>query len=490
MGKGHVQGQNGYHYSFGIHMGISRGEVDELIEVQVGGKSAWKGSQAGNGSFQIDAPNLFGGDKSEGGIVGPLEVMMGGPTQVAVPSLVSMLGHALPGFRGMFTVFFNGRIGSNNPYPKPWKFRVRRTLKGWDGDAPWYPEKCQIILAGDPVFDDDGNPTGQNTEIHAMNPAHIIYECLTNREWGRGLDVSIIDQASFQAAADTLFTEGFGLCMRWTRRDALEAFVQSVADHIACVIYSDRVTGLLNLKLIRKDYDVPSLPLYDTNSGILEIKDAVASALGPGINEVVVEYTDPVSGLTRTSSNQNLASLQATKGVFNSIKKSYPGLPTAALALRVAQRDLRANAMALRRFEITFDRRAWKIPPASVIRISDVVRGIGDVVVRVGRIEDGKLSAGSITITAVQDVFALPDASFIGNEPPNWVKPNNKPILKRHRAFEIPYFLLNGSMTPADFAFIKDDGGYLGTVVEKPSDLSLAYNLHVRPDAPTPDDNP
>lgn len=483
MGKG-AKGSNGYHYSFGIHMGMGRGPADELKEVKVGDKTAWQGSLTDTGSIYINKPDLFGGDKSEGGIVGNLDVMMGKPDQVALPALVRMLGHALPGFRRMLTAFFDGRICANNPYPKPWTFRWARVLKGWQGGEPWYPEKAVIMLTGEPVYDEEGNPTNQNTAITAMNPAHIVYECLTNSEWGRGLPVEALDQGAFQSAADTLFEEGFGLCLRWTRRDSLESFVQSVADHISSVLYSDRETGLLKLKLIRKDYEAASLPVYDSTSGILEVKESSVSALGPGINEIVVAYTDPVSGLTRTVNSQNLASLQSTNGVFNSIKKTYPGLPTAALAARVAQRDLRANAMALRRFKITFDRRAWSLPPAGVIRISDPVRGINDVVVRIGRIEDGTLTDGTITITAVQDVFGLPLASFTGTEPPQWIKPNNKPILKRHRAFEVPYFLLNNAMKPADFAFIGDDAGYIGTVVEKPSDLSLAYNLYVRQATP------
>lgn len=488
MGKGKGKGLNGYYYSFGIHMGIGRGPVDEIVQIKVGDKVAWSGRES-SGTININAPNLFGGDKSEGGIVGPFTLMMGEADQVATPGLVNMLGHALPGFRRMFTAFFNGRICANNPYPKPWKMRVRRALKGWDGE-PWYPEKCIIDLVGDPDRDEEGEIISDMTEIKAMNPAHILYELLTNREWGRGLPATALDIASFTRAADTLFDEKFGLCFAWTRRDTLETFAQSVADHIGAVLYADRETALLTLKLIRFDYDPKTLPIYTTETGLLEIRESNVSALGGAVNEIVVEYTDPVGGKVRTAATQNLASLQASRGVFNSLKKTYKGVPTADLALRLAQRDLRTNAMALRKFTLTFDRRAWRIGPAAVLRISDPVRGIGDVVVRVGRVEDGTLENGTITITAIQDVFGLPNASFIGNEPPNWVKPNNKPVLKEHRAFEVPYFLLNAGMKPADFAYIKDDGGYLGTVVAKPTALSLAYNLAVRPDAPTEEDFP
>lgn len=245
-------------------------------------------------------------------------------------------------------------------------------------------------------------------------------------------------------------------------------------------MYADRESGLLKLKLIRLDYDPNTLPIYTSDSGVLAITEADVSSLGPSVNEVIVEYVDPVSGEKRTKAAQNLGLLQSSRGVFNSLTKQYPGIPTAELASRVAQRDLRLNALALRRFSIKFDRRAWRIPPAGVMRISDPVRGIQNVVVRVGRIDDGTLSDGTITIVAVQDVFALPQSSFSGTEPPNWVKPNNKPVLKEHRAFEVPYFLLNQSMSPADFDYLEDDSGFLGTVVAKPSDLSLAYNIFVK----------
>lgn len=477
---------SGFRYYFGIHAGVSRGPVDSINEVRVGDKTAWTGNMTDSGQIFINQPNLFGGDKQEGGVVGTLDVMMGKPDQVAHPSLVSMLGHALPGFRRVLTTFFNGTIASNNPYPKAWKYRVRRHVKGWMNDAPWYPEKAMIPLIGKP----DSTSSQSDINIKSMNPAHIVYECLTNKEWGRGLDAERIDDASFRAAADTLYAEGFGMCQRWTRRDSIDAFVQTIIDTIGAAMYADRATSLIKLKLIRFDYDPKTLPIYTTETGLLEVREAKVSSLGPSVNEVIVEYTDPVANQKRTVGVQNIAALQASRGVFNSIKKSYPGVPTPELAVRVAQRDLRISAMSLRRFTLTFDRSAWKIPPAGVIRISDVVRGVNDVVLRVGRIEDGTLQNGTITITAVQDVFAMPTASFVGNEPPNWVKPNNKPELKEHRAFEVPYFMLAGTMRPADFQILPPDAGFLGTVVAKPTDLSLAYNIFTKNGPPSPDEFP
>ena len=73
----------GYRYLLGLHMGISRGPVDELVEIKVGDRPAWRGSVTGNETIQINAENLFGGEDAEGGVAGPLTVLMGGPTQTA-----------------------------------------------------------------------------------------------------------------------------------------------------------------------------------------------------------------------------------------------------------------------------------------------------------------------------------------------------------------------------------------------------------------------
>lgn len=474
----------GYAYYFGIHMGISRGPIDELIEIRVADKTAWKGRWQGNGTIDINEPDLFGGEKGEGGVQGPLEICMGMPEQPRIPQLEEMVGERRPAYRGRFTAFYDGLVCAMNPYPKAWSFRVRRCTSGWDG-APWYPEKAKILM-GRPMG--EGEQTSES-EIHAMNPAHIIYECLTNRDWGRGLSPSTIHGTSFIAAADRLHGESFGLCLRWVRRDTLKNFLQSVLDHIGGAVYNDRSTGLITLKLIRFDYDADALPIYDADTGLLSVEEAPSAALGPMVNEYQVEYRDPITNKNKVVTVQNLSSIQAGGGTFNSVKKSLPGLPTPDLALRVAQRELRTAAVGLRRFKLKFDRRAWNIAPASVIKIRDRSRGIDDMILRVGRIEGGTLLNSTITITAINDIFSLPLQPFVTvPTPPE--QPPREPKPAESQIFESPYFLLNRYIPPADFAYIGDDNGYLSAVAARPDPMSGGYDLGVREGHPEPEDQP
>lgn len=698
-GKGGGGSQvTGYRYSFGIHMGLGRGPVDEIVEVRVGDKTAWSPVIGGSKitdtqDVTIDQYNLFGGEGKEGGIQGTLQVMMGKDDQVASSGLRAMLGNTIPGFRRTVTAFFSGIVAMNNPYPKTWKFRMRRVLKGWDGDVfepelaliPVGTDGTMIVGAGffgesvlgfaiaectdastphgnyatyntptpDPeLFGEFGAPvtakyaayttqgrpgdtglvsgsshkintsltyelkfsdghylpevqsgcwfnlefvdasgtvifatackgfedgvsyyywgsslatavrlnsfsgstggritfsesglsflgyffqcqaltitsvrmsgfrarsydlTGDEDQtayvilnirrrlvpgrpvpadingINSMNPAHIIYECLTNREWGRGFPASMLDTASFTACAQTLFDEGFGLCLKWSRSDSIDSFIQGVIDHIGAAYYQSRVTGLMTLKLIRGDYVVADVPMYDTDSGITKINESSISAPINGVNQIEVTYHDPITDEDLVVKVDSIAAIQAANGNINLLQKTYTGIPTASLAQRVAQRDLRAASSVLRRFSFNMDRRGRMLAPGSVIRIRDAARGIPETVVRIVTVEDGTNTSGEMTFTGVQDVFALPASSYAAPVMNTWQPPTNTPCLDIHRVIEMPYFLVNHTTSTADLNTIDPAAGFIGAMVARGSSTNVGYKIAVRDSAPTAEDYP
>lgn len=476
----------GFWYSIAFHMGICRGPINSIVETRVGDKTAIPFELPGSGIIPVYKPDLFGGETKEGGVMGSFRTMFGEPDQVAPVELSMMAGMAMPGFRRVTSVFWDGYIAALNPYPKPWTFRVRRTDKGWDGDV-WYPEKIKIVLTRPMSLAE----LTSSPEIHAMNPAHIVYEVLTNREWGRGLPRSALDDAQFRLAADALYDEGFGLCMRWVRTDSVETFVQSVIDHIGAVLRPNRVTGELQLKLVRNDYVIEDLPLFEAGTGLLEISEASVATMPSVVNHVTVKYRDPITSNDASISIHNLAGVQGQSGEVNTLTKDYPGLCTPELAARVAQRDLRASSSALRRFTFKLDRRGQAVQPGDAIRIRDAARSIPDTVVRVGRTENGTMLSGAITVTAVQDVFGLPASAYVASEPPRWEPPNTSPCIGYNRVFELPYFMLARRLSDADLDYLKPEAGYIGAVVElggRPT--NSGYKLAVRLSDITEDDAP
>ncbi len=133
----------GYKYSLGMQMSLCHGPADFITAIHVGDKLAWHGS-TGAGQITINKPSLFGGDKSEGGISGNVDVCMGGPAQLQNDYLVSVLGSDQPAYRGVVSVVLRQVYLGTTAYIKPWEFRVQRILKRSDGSDQWYPEKAAI----------------------------------------------------------------------------------------------------------------------------------------------------------------------------------------------------------------------------------------------------------------------------------------------------------------------------------------------------------
>ncbi|WFC43264.1 hypothetical protein [Pseudoxanthomonas sp. SE1] len=147
----------GYWYRPLMHFALGQGPLDAFLEFRGGDRTAWRGQQTESGQIYVDAMNLWGGEKSEGGIAGHCDVMMGEPAQQPSAYLAKHLGPMQPAWRGLASLLFKGgRYGAMNPYPKPASFKVRRILRGWDntvGDGSegdcWYPEKAPILMDGE-----------------------------------------------------------------------------------------------------------------------------------------------------------------------------------------------------------------------------------------------------------------------------------------------------------------------------------------------------
>lgn len=473
MGKAKNQ-TIGFKYYMGIHMGLGRGPVDEVCEITVGDRQAWQGSLTGNTQIRINKPDLFGGTKAEGGIDGTFDMMMGFSNQTMSEKLRAMLTGDQPQFRGIASAFFDGMVCAMSPYPKAWKFRVRRVLQGWDG-AVWYPDKAKIALTG--YYGD-----GTSREVIAMNPVHIIYEALTNRAWGLGRDRSLFLDEAWRKAADQIYDEKFGLCLRWGRQDTLMSFVQTVIDHIGCAVYVDKFTGKFTIKLIRNDYDADSLPVVDTDSGLLKIDEATNASIYNLINEIVVVGHNPVTNEDFQVRSHNLALIQ-TQGAINSDTREYPGLPTPELGNIIAQRDLKAASTNVRRFTLVVDRRLWHIQPADVFKLRDPTsRGIETVIVRVGNVEESGQADGSIKITAVQDVFGTELNTFSDVQPPDHPEQNFDPEVGRRLLYEMPYAELSRQLPDGEFAAFKREEGVFHAHAEKATPIVMGFDISVRPE--------
>lgn len=133
----------GYKYYLGMHMILCHGPVDFLRKITVDGKTLINGAYQ-DGQLSVNRPDLFGGEKREGGVSGTLDFETGLPTQGRNSYLQARLGSNIPAFRGVCGVVLRQMYLGVNPYLKRWAFRLQRIHTRQDGVEQWYDATSEI----------------------------------------------------------------------------------------------------------------------------------------------------------------------------------------------------------------------------------------------------------------------------------------------------------------------------------------------------------
>ena len=466
----------GYRYRMGLHLALCQGPVDAVQEIQMGDRTAWGDADrgilsSGHGltSISINKPDLFGGDSHEGGVVGNIDVLAGGASQGRNDYLMSRLGNAIPAFRGVLSLVARKILfAANNPYIKPWAVRVRRFTAGWHGQA-WMEWNAEVR-----VWDEDD---GQEISV-GMNPAHILVQCLTDPHWGMGYPQDSIGW-SFWNAASALSSEGFGLNLVWTRQQSIESFIGQVIDHIGGILYTDPEQGTFELKLLRDDYWIDSLPKLGPDE-IVRLERFERAQWGELPNELTVIYSDWQTGGDTNVTVENLAAIQLQGGVINQ-RRDYPGVNYGPLAARLALRDLRALGSPLARLSLTVARETLERPPlpGDVFLLNWPRLSIDQMVVRVTGIDTGKLGAAEWRIEAIEDVFGMSN-TVLSPPPPRVEEPTIEPLPPALvLAVEIPYWELSRKLSRADLAYLTDTDTYLGALAAAGGTGQLNWQLAI-----------
>lgn len=480
----------GYKYFLGVQLAVCHGPVDAVTEIIVGERQAWAGTLTSTGTLSINKPDLFGGDKREGGVSGAIDVLMGERSMAKNTYLMQHQGANCPAYRGLLTLVFRGHRSSDegahggavnrlvsflrgfywsamNPYFKaPW-VRVRCIKAGWDC---WYPEKAEIIQT------DETNSAGQNPRD--MNPAHVLYKVMTNDEWGMGYTPDDFDDVSWKAAADKLYAEKFGLSLEWRNQMSIEAFASSIISHINGAIRMNLRTGKFELKLIRDDYVVNDLPLLDP-SNVIEVSSFQRAAWGEMVNEIVVKYTDRNEDEVSVAV-QDLAVVNI-QGAVVSATKEYPGIRNPTLATKVALRDLRTSSTPLAKITLVCNRVMHDKAEGDVFRLTwPAPLNITNGVFRIVKIDKGNLLDGRIEIEAIEDVFGMPTNAYTKPPASAWVDPLTAPNpITWMRPVEASYWDVVRNLGEETAESLPAGTGYAGLLAARPLGMSTGFSMQV-----------
>lgn len=399
----------GYRYFIAIQFGLCRGsgETVELERIWNSEEIVYDGGTVTPGddgsTISIDEPKLYGGIKlGSGGIKGDLTFYGGSETQNANPYLETQYdeGGDTPAYRGMcYAVWERGFVGTSTSI-RPWEFEVARF------------------------------PTGLSTTNHKINSnkdasiPHVIYELITNSEWGLSHPASDVDTTSFQDAADTLASEGNGFSFQLESEQGADRLLEELERQMAGKVYIDPQTGLWTIKLARADYSVGTLPIIDESNLIAE-ESYSRGSWDNTTNDVKVKFADRGLDYKGTFAQAQDLGNQSVQGSINSGAPQFPGVKDAALANNIAWRELRVLTRPLANATLIVDRTFWNTVPMDVVRWNDASKGLSDFVMRVTKVDFGDLRDNRITLTLVEDVFAFAQASFGNPFGTGWTPPSD-----------------------------------------------------------------
>lgn len=474
----------GYRFYLGIHMVACHGPIDALHRVYFGDRVAHTEFlpayvRTGPSSLQIYYnnpanivnPNLYGGDALEGGIQGGLSFRPGWDQQPADPYLVGQLGaNNISGHRGVVSLISNQMYLGNSPFIKAITAIMSRIGITGMGQIQWDYDKAFIR---DPNHDYSDHSADSD-----MNPAHIIHECLNNSIWGLNQPVNKIDGASFQAAAQIFYDEGFGISLKWTQESDVREFMEVVQSHCNADVFTDPNTGLWKIVPIRGNYDRDELLVIDDDD-IIEYEEVTRREYSECINSITVDFTDLNTNNRRSVTVHNIAAIQQL-GQINSSTVYYKGLTREDLALRVGVRDLLTLGYPLTSGRIQVTRRkGYRLSQAGVFVMNAPDYNIFGEVMRVISVDYGTDRDHSVTIEFTQDIYSLDTSGFVSPESPDIpnIVEGSEPIADRY-VEEAPYYIWvrqQGDATVNQKLAEDPYGGVLLTAAARSSAYALGY---------------
>jgi hypothetical protein len=474
LGKGGVQTNQ---YRMSLHYGFCA-EIDGLSGIYSQDKTVWEGWMTDSGLIVINQPTLWSAGQwdvtaksaaSAGGPVGNMYVLIGDSAQTAPQPLANRLGWpqaTCPAYRGLFTLFFcstdntDGFLWINNvpDVPGIQAKCYRMPVTPMDAGAVMIPARgfaAERSLSdgwNDDRYDQNGIPINNNnggttygSSIPDANPAYILYEVLTNGTWGMGIDSSLLDTPTFQAAGYTLLGEQLGLSVKWTSQDSIDTMVADVLATIQGVLYVSPITGLFTLKLLRNDYVVASLPIMTQSNG--KVTSFTRRLLGETHNCVSIAWTNPL-----TESNDSVMAFDpggiSRQGGCIVQANSYSGVRNEILALELAMRDLQSAAAPLAIFEVEVDRTFWGTSPGDCIVVNYPEYGISGMVCRVTKVDYGQPGASVIKINMAEDIFSFAAISYQGVTKSLWsYKDRTLRPVTNAKVYDLPYYAADRSNT-------------------------------------------
>ena len=433
-----------FEYSLGLDLALCWGPIDSISEITIDDGPILKAGEttgvhynpisrqhildpitgypqttSGDRYFTFLDRSFFGGGKRGGGINGSATFYYGTDNQSASNYISSVE------LRDGATVNIGGQPVSTGllvpRYPEVchlvWEggnLGEAATLQQWRLTVHRYPTSLTAAyskVAADPV-------SGQGD----ANPAHVIYEILTDTNWGLSIPPDLIDTASFIAVAEKCYTENNGFSMTVDSAKQAKTVIDNILTQINAMLVQNE-EGLFDLRLLRKTYRTTDNAVLDydgnvvgtetipvvTESSIIKMKSASRQSWDETFNVVQVKYNDRLDNFKETiATAHDLGNMAIQNGKRRVKQVSAPGVRTPTAAAVVAQRNLVSHAYPITSIDIEVSREFSGLRPSDIVEVNHPDFGLESFYMRILEVGLPKDTDGNVILKGIRDVFDEP----------------------------------------------------------------------------------
>ena len=285
------------------------------------------------------------------------------------------------------------------------------------------------------------------TPQNLMNPVHILRELLTDPN-GKAVPEHMIDDASWRAAADTVFDEKIGCSFIWDRKTAIDAFIKEVKNHIDAEVFVHSQTGLWMIKLLRKDYAVSELPVLDERC-VRNISNFSRPLYTELVNKVTTRFKNIYSGVEQSISLPNYGLYRLQGGNLIERQLKYNGFVDVETVSRVLERDLQKLSTPFISCTIeVMEAAIGTLNIADVFLLNWPELGIDRVAMRVKQVILPKDDKTNVLVKCTQDTFDAPPLTAPLGEPEELdTEPPEPSAITRYLFSEAPYYFVDDKLS-------------------------------------------
>lgn len=402
----------------------------------------------------IDYPDLFGGKDMNGGAGGSILLTLGEWNQTlhdrtrqrilsednGFPKEWRDKGVPAPTFRGVATAHLSGDpgfwFGKNDPNMPTTTWRVMRRPRApfWmPADENWHPTERETLVIT-PVANDDA------WRFPAANPAAVIYELMTDPDIGAGYAADEMDLDAYIHAARILSREKLGISGQWTLSGPVKEFVKKICEVIDGVTFTDPVTGLRTIRLLRPDESLMLLPVTGTypegsrwhyqrftqrrpdvvlHEGNASVAEANRASYAETVTHFHVKYTNDVTEEEGGVVEVDEAALGRKLGISKTEERDAKFVRSPVIARRIARREMRNKTKPPLTAKLRVGPTTRALRPYDVITLAFTDGSVPPGEYRVVKVPYGGTDGESLMLDVVDDVFS--GKTVLGPDKPNVV---------------------------------------------------------------------